>query len=326
MPYGSVLIVDDVETNIFVAKGLMVPYELRIDSTDSGYGAIERIKNGSEYDIIFMDHMMPKLDGVETTKILRGMGYKKPVVALTANAVAGQVEIFLKNGFDDFISKPIDVRQLNAVLNKLIRDKQPPEILEAAAIRRGQDQASAPAALDPQFIEIILRDVDRSIAVFDAFIEKHRDNNSYNYSEDEIRMYVIHAHGMKSALANAEKMDLSAVAMKLEQLGRDKNIGAIIAETPAFIDSLRNFANEIRPQTPEQKNETEEDKIYLTEKLLEIKASCEEYDQDTGEKILKELRKKAWTKQTGELLEKIAGQLLHSDFDEISDAIDGWVK
>jgi CheY-like chemotaxis protein len=129
MPYGNVLIVDDVDTNIYVAKGLMAPYDLVIDSADSGFAAIEKIKNGNKYDIIFMDHMMPKMDGIEAAKHIRDLGYTEPIVALTANAVTGQVEIFLENGFDEFISKPIDIRQMNTVLNKFIRDKQPPEMI-----------------------------------------------------------------------------------------------------------------------------------------------------------------------------------------------------
>ncbi|MCL2844514.1 MAG: ATP-binding protein [Chitinivibrionia bacterium] len=124
MPYGNVLIVDDVESNLLVAEGLMVPYGLTIDTVMSGEGAISKIKAGKEYDIIFMDHMMPDMDGIETVKIIREFGYKKPIVALTANALIGQAEEFLANGFDDFISKPIDTRQLNSVLNKYVRDKR----------------------------------------------------------------------------------------------------------------------------------------------------------------------------------------------------------
>jgi CheY-like chemotaxis protein len=132
MPYGKILIVDDVETNLYVAKGLMAPYGLSIDTAESGYETIDKIKAGKVYDIIFMDHMMPRMDGIEATKELRKIGYTPPIIALTANAMAGQAEMFLLNGFDDFISKPIDIRQLNMALNKHIRDKQPPEVLEAA--------------------------------------------------------------------------------------------------------------------------------------------------------------------------------------------------
>ena len=123
MPYGRVLIVDDMVSNLDVAKLLMKPYQLQIETAGSGFEAFEIIKNGKEYDIVFMDHMMPEMDGLETTKRIRELGYRHPIIALTANAVVGQQEIFLTNGFDAFISKPIDMRQLNDSLNKFIRDK-----------------------------------------------------------------------------------------------------------------------------------------------------------------------------------------------------------
>ena len=128
MPYGRVLVVDDVKINLYVAAGLLKFYQLRIDTVMSGREAIDKIKNGEVYDIIFMDHMMPEMDGIETTQYLRDLGYVNPIIALTANAVMGQSEMFLQNGFDDFISKPIDVHRLNDVLNKYVRDKQPPEV------------------------------------------------------------------------------------------------------------------------------------------------------------------------------------------------------
>jgi signal transduction histidine kinase/ActR/RegA family two-component response regulator len=123
MPYGRVLIVDDMKSNLDVAVLLLSPYQLQIDIVESGAEAIALIKHGKEYDIIFMDHMMPDMDGIETTQQIRALGYKQPIFALTANAVVGQQDKFLKNGFDGYISKPIDVRQLNDSLNKFIRDK-----------------------------------------------------------------------------------------------------------------------------------------------------------------------------------------------------------
>ncbi|MCL1820880.1 MAG: transporter substrate-binding domain-containing protein [Oscillospiraceae bacterium] len=132
MPYGKVLIVDDVKSNLFVAKGLMKPYGLNIDTVESGLEAIEKIESGIIYDIIFMDHMMPKMNGIDATKILRDRGYTHPIVALTANAIVGQAEMFLENGFNGFISKPIDVRELDYFLKDLIRDKKSAETVEAA--------------------------------------------------------------------------------------------------------------------------------------------------------------------------------------------------
>ena len=144
MPYGSVLVVDDVKSNLYVAKGLLSAYGLCIDTAADGYTAIDKIKRGVEYDIIFMDHMMPRMDGIEATRKLREMGYTRPVVALTANALVGHAEMFLENGFDAYIPKPIDTRELNTILNDLIRDKKPPEAVEAAR-REKQEQGSGVA-------------------------------------------------------------------------------------------------------------------------------------------------------------------------------------
>ena len=331
MPYGSVLIVDDVETNIYVAKGLLAPYGLKIDSTESGYGAIEKIKSGKTYDTVFMDHMMPKMDGIEATKIIREMGYTRPIVALTANAVAGQADIFLGNGFDDYISKPIDVRQLNIVLNKLIRDKQTPETLEAARkIINGGQQPPGEAAggatpqISAKFAEIFARDAAKSLAALNEISDK----NDYA-EENNMRNYIINVHGMKSALANIGKMDLSAAALKLEVAAREGKLDIVAAETPYFLKALQKFTEEIAPK-PEPagdveaaaKSDTDEDRKYLSERLAALKAACEEYDKNTVNAELAAVNQKTWSQPVKELLENIAKHLLHSDFEEIADAVD----
>ena len=121
MPYGKVLIVDDVDINLLVAEGMMAPYEMKIDFATSGFEAIAKVEAGEAYDIIFMDHLMPKMDGIESTQKIRALGYSGAIVALTANALVGNAEMFKLSGFDDFISKPIDARHLNMVLNRYVR-------------------------------------------------------------------------------------------------------------------------------------------------------------------------------------------------------------
>jgi len=302
----------------------LMPYGLQIDSASSGFFAIEKIKNGNVYDIVFMDHMMPKMDGMEATKIIRDMGYERPIVALTANAVAGQADIFLGSGFDDFISKPIDVRQLNAVLNRLIRDKQPPEVIEEARKQVGTKSfdIERKSNIDPRFAEIFVRDALKALSILKSIAEK----NDYG-NDDNMRAYIINVHGMKSALANIGKMDLSAVALKLEAAGRGGNLETITSETPAFLNSLRAFIEEMTPQKQAASDDMiEEDKPYLFEKLLVVKAACEEYDKNAVHEILTELRKMAWSQQTEELLGTISEQLLHSDFDEMVDKINEFIE
>ncbi|MCL2456105.1 MAG: response regulator, partial [Defluviitaleaceae bacterium] len=109
MPYGKVLVVDDVDTNLYVALQLLKPYGISAQTASSGADALQKIKNGAFFDIIFMDHMMPELDGIQTAKAIRRTGCDFPIVALTANVILGQADLFEKNGFAGFISKPIDV-------------------------------------------------------------------------------------------------------------------------------------------------------------------------------------------------------------------------
>jgi signal transduction histidine kinase/CheY-like chemotaxis protein len=118
-PEARILVVDDNMMNLKVAMGLMKPYQLQIRTTDSGMEAI-RILKKQHFDLIFMDHMMPEMDGVETVQRIRAMEpeyYQNvPIIALTANAVSGAREMFLNEGFQDFLAKPIDIAMLERIL------------------------------------------------------------------------------------------------------------------------------------------------------------------------------------------------------------------
>jgi CheY-like chemotaxis protein/two-component sensor histidine kinase/HPt (histidine-containing phosphotransfer) domain-containing protein len=327
MPYGSVLIVDDVETNIYVARGLLTPYGLKIDSVNSGFEAIEKIESGNMYDIVFMDHMMPKMDGIEATKIMRGMGYDNPIVALTANAVAGQADIFLSNGFDGFIAKPIDIRQLNAVLRKFIRDKQSPEVIEAALQEVSQKNETfsvkklgLPAST--RITEAFVRDAVKTIGVLDVLNEKQGP-----YNEEDKLSYDTNIHGMKSALAHIGKTELSAIAFNLEMSIRDMDDETIRYETSVFADSLRTVVEELAQKNESKINETvDEHQSYLHEKLLVIQAACFEYNEKVIDDAVTQLRKMSWTQSTHKLLETIGKHLLHSDFGEIIIAVNKYLE
>ena len=329
MPYGSILIVDDVESNLFVAKGFMEPYKLKIDTSTNGYDVIEKVKKGSVYDIIFMDHMMPNMDGIEATKIVRGLGYTQPIVALTANAVVGQADMFLSNGFDAFVSKPIDIRELNTMLKRFIRDKQKPEVIEAAHKQSAPTDSTEPGgndavkpSINPELAEIFIRETTATIAKLEDIYEK-RDA----CTDKDIQLYIVAVHGLKSSLANVGEPELSAIAAKLEQAGRDKNTVIMAAETPEFLDKLIAL---VRKLTPLKKDKTDkvidEDLPYLREKLLALQKACSNYDIRTADEAISEIKKKAWSSRLEESLAAISGFLLHSDFDEAVNAIDEVIK
>ena len=306
MPYGKVLIVDDVDTNLYVAQGLMSPYELKIDTAISGFKAIEQLEN-NEYDIVFMDHMMPLMDGVETTKRLRSSGYEGTIIALTANAIVGSADMFRQNGFDDFISKPIDIRQLNSILNKWVRDKYP----EQAAQYTGKmaNQASpadvARVGFDAKLHEIFHKD---AIKAYDTISE--------TLENDDTSLFITTIHAMKAALANIGELSLSEVAANLEENGRSGDMDYVRANTPSFLVSLLSLIEKYAPGSKADDSEIVEDIAYLNEQLGLIKAACLDYDEQKALSLINLLKEKPWRNDTLNSIEEIRDSIyFESDFE-----------
>ena len=122
----KVLIVDDNKLNLKVASRLLEDYKFNIEMVESGKECIYKVKEGNKYDMIFMDHMMPEMDGIETLHVIRKLkDYSiPPVVALTANAITGMKEMYLKEGFDEYLSKPINISELNKLILKYFNKKK----------------------------------------------------------------------------------------------------------------------------------------------------------------------------------------------------------
>jgi signal transduction histidine kinase/CheY-like chemotaxis protein len=336
MPYGHVLVVDDVASNLYVAKGLLMSYGLQIETVTSGTEAVEKIKAGHIYDIVFMDHMMPVMDGMEAVKIIRGMGYTHPIVALTANAVVGQADIFLENGFDGFIPKPIDSRELDTVLKNFIRDKQPREVIEAARKEQqkveteksamagtamaGTANASPQTNDASEIYKFFVLDGENAIKVMEEAYAKLPDDKAFS-------SYTIAVHGMKNVLANIGEVELSGFARRLEQAGNEKNTGVITEETSAFTDALRLLIDKYKPANNEETAEISgEDTVYLRDKLLEIKTACQEFNVTAAKDALDNLRKKTWPRYVNETLDEISVHLLHSAFKKAEAAAENMEK
>jgi len=238
MPYGKILVVDDVESNLYVVKGFLMPYRLVVDTVDSGFAAINRINEGRVYDIIFMDHMMPGMDGIETTRLIREGGYTAPIIALTANATSGIATMFLENGFDAYISKPIDPGILDTILMRYVRDVQDPEIIQNAHMMHPHSFDAAQDRLPDKLIASFLRDAQKALDLLMPMMDKELNYADFN-------MFTIQTHALKSALANIGYNDLSKEAYDLEMASQKSDNDFINARTGGFIDSLRGIVNEL---------------------------------------------------------------------------------
>jgi CheY-like chemotaxis protein/HPt (histidine-containing phosphotransfer) domain-containing protein len=311
MPYGKILIVDDVETNLFTAVELMKHYKLRVETAMSGSEALGMISGGKEYDVIFMDHMMPEMDGIETTRRLRASGYTNPIVALTADDAAGQADMFIENGFDEFISKPIDICRLNSVLNKLMRGKQPLDVTASACTQKNESDTGSDAngeeGKNAQILmrESFIRDARKTAAVLD----KMGGRNDYG-SEDGFRKFIITVHGVKSALRSIGEIGLSELAYTLELAGRNKNIEEVTGAAPGFLNELYELIDKY-----EEKHSDEHDDIEsLRGMLRSLKTLCADYDRKGALDLLAETTR--CSRETRAVLNRIKEHVLHSDFEE----------
>jgi len=308
MPYGRILVVDDVESNLFVARGLLQPYNINVEVTGSGSDAVNKIKTGNKYDIIFMDHMMPGMDGIEATKHIREFGYNEAIIALTANVLDKESGSFEKYGFSGYIAKPVDITQLHECLMEYVYDEE----REKEFIETGKSdllvktEISPGGEIDIKLIEAALRDIDKTL--------KMLDNDLPN--KDDLKQFIIQIHGVKSALLHINENALSAIAGILEQAGKDENYETIKLMTSRFAEGLRKVTETLL--VPENEYADNDDIKALTDYLNAVSEACESYDVVVARNIIKTLKQKKWTKPTYDMIDEISVLLSRSYFEEIT--------
>jgi len=314
MPYGKVLVVDDVESNIYVAKEFLKQYKIDAETAESGTQAVDKIKDGNVYDIIFMDHMMPEMDGVEATAIIRSMGYKNPIVALSANARIDSVQFFMDNGFSGFLAKPIDLVRLNSYLMRFIRDKQPQNITETA-----KTSAQAPvyspvpssSELPKRLVDSFLRDAVKSSDVLESLFTEQ------SFDEAALKSFTIRVHAMKSALLNIGMAELSKAAEALETASRSADTGLILEKTPEFLDSLRDVIKNLGGSHEDKLHDKDDgDADFLRKQLLIIERALNSYDINTADTAIEALRNKKYSIETMKFIDEITDYLLCSEFEK----------
>ncbi len=242
LSYAHVLIVDDLGINHEMMKGILRRYELGVDCAFSGQQAVAMIRAGSpRYSAVFMDHMMPGMDGVETLRIIReeiGTEYARnlPVIALTANALVGNEEIFLSRGFQAFLSKPIDWVKLDAVLRRWVRDTSLEQALPA--IETSLPGGVAVDGLDmPQVLRSVGGDRAALVNVLRAYAADIRsllrDMKEY-LAAGKLAEYAIAAHGVKGASNIVCAPEPGRLAEGLEQAAQSGDVEAVTDGHPPF--------------------------------------------------------------------------------------------
>jgi CheY-like chemotaxis protein len=337
-PHARVLVVDDINTNLKVAEGLMLPYQMQIDLCLNGPEAIEAIKE-NQYDLVFMDHMMPGMDGIEVTKQVRELENQKyrglPIVALTANAVAGTKEMFLSNGFNDFLTKPIDTIKLNVILEHWL-PKQKQKRLKGAEIVEIKDESQSAD------LKINGIDVRKGIAMAGGMLKRYMQTLSIFHNDciqkiEEIKksfetknyaLYTIHVHALKSAAANIGATDLSERAKALEKAGKDGNFSFVKAHTSKFLNNLETLLSDIDKALSEnnRSQKGEVDFELLRSELSRLKEALSVLDSIAIDKATSALQEFNNGDETSKKIESILQNILVGEYDEAEAMIDALMK
>ena len=308
---ANVLVVDDNEFNLRVADGLLSLSQIKAVLAFSGREAIDLVKE-NDYDIIFMDHMMPEMDGVEATAEIRALGGKYeqiPIIALTANAIQGAREMFLENGFNDFVSKPIYVQDLNDSLIKwLPKDKVVFGTQQSDAEPDEHESEAAASADDERDFWDMLGEIDEinikiglnrvsgmesmyrdSLELLSKALKGECDSMSASLESGNMNSFSISVHAMKSMLSTVGAMELSEIALKLEMSSKSGDIHYCTEHYPPFQVQLLTLNDQLATIFDTGESLSEKDKgseEFLRDSLQRALEAANEYDSDLGVEIM----------------------------------------
>ena len=358
LSYARILLVDDVTINLDVAKGMMKLYDMQIDCVTSGQAAIDAIRAEEvKYDAIFMDHMMPAMDGIEAVKIIRneiGSEYAKtvPIIALTANAIIGNEEMFLRNGFQAFLSKPIDIARLDSILREWVRDKEFEQNSGFQQItddmetlhdshngqeqrsyfdrRSGQDRripADGIAGLDMEKgLERFNEDVESYMQVLRSYATNARPllKSMVGVNESNLSDYAITVHGIKGASWGICAKALGDKAEALEKAAKAGDIGFIQNSNAAFIEAVEKLAAAIEDMLNKAPEGTKPKKDRPDrETLSKLLAACEAYDMDGVDAAMAEIESCEY-ESGDELVVWLRKKIEEMDFEQIKKRLDNF--
>lgn len=319
-PEAHILLVDDNELNLVVAKELLKPLRMQIDTAENGQQAVKMVR-GSQYDLVLMDHMMPVMDGIEAAKAIRALPEDKyqnlPIIALTANAMVDARKEFLNAGMNGFVAKPIDFtricNQLKLWLPKdLVRDV-PKE--EAKKLLTDDLSDSEIQPEDPQIGFSFEEGVNhcgskaalmKTIRIFYRTIDSKANKIEQCLKEGLISDYVIEVHALKSSALLIGAVPLSEAAKELESYGKQGKTEVLEEKTPDVLAMYRDFKNILKPYADKEEAAKQEasDGEWI-QALQQIHQCIEQFDLDGVDRIMEKLEEY----QTPECLRESMDQL-----------------
>ncbi|MBR4514555.1 MAG: response regulator [Lachnospiraceae bacterium] len=345
-PDARILIVDDNAINVTIAEGLLKPIKAECVGALSGKEAIDRLRK-EDFDLVLMDHMMPDMDGIETTKAIRAeveRAKDTPIIALTANVLEGVKDMFLKEGMNDFVAKPVDVKDIiTKVKMWLPEDKiriKTEEELDAEAV----DEAAMEAMAEEEHVKKTawFDGLDNEAAIkglgtpelFAKIVEEYyrsgrakHDSIKEAYDTEDWTNYTIRVHALKSSSRQIGAAELGEMAAELEKAGNAQDIDYIRANNAAALDAFDDLLLRLSGYFPdEQSNEDAAEKPEITVEEFEaleteLSEACDSLDMDGMEAVKDKLKGFAVPEAAKEALGKLYDAIDDIDTDACMELI-----
>ncbi len=302
-PQAEILVVDDTQMNLTVIKSLLKQTKIQITTAESGKETLG-IVSKKHFDVIFLDHRMPEMDGIETFEAMKVMpdnlNKDVPVIALTANAISGAREEYIKHGFSDYISKPVNGLQLE----KMLLHYLPAEKILSVSIINGEDDYKSDFSMavpeDSRLNNLKEVDVQAGInncgdietyeqVVTDFYnsIDRNADAIERYLNEKDVRNYTVLVHALKSSARLIGALELPEMAAHLEDMGNIGNCAEISKLTPTLLERYRSYKENLSDIVVEEDtNLPEIPEEQLESAFKDMKELIEAYDFDTADSIM----------------------------------------
>lgn len=331
-PDVHVLVTDDIEMNRRVFRGLLKQTEIRVAEAASGQESLTKARE-EKYDLIFMDNMMPDMDGIETMQRLkadvRGKNTKTPIIMLTANAIAGAKEEYERAGFDGYLSKPIDPKKLEAMICRFLSEDRILGFGEDEAVKAEPTGRLLPelngirweyARLyipDDEMLWELLKGFRQTLA--ERIQEWNRDisegtNAVYDVGTDmDLATIRIEAHALKSLAASVGAMTIFGLARVTELAARENDVGKVKQVLPLLIEEMKQMETELAAQFPEEERLLCEDREQLLLLVRLLVDAMRSLDFDEADRLEERLGSYRYPEQIQEPVNRIQKAVRHLD-------------
>ena len=332
-PSARILVVDDTETNLLVIKSLLKATGVQVDTVSSGHEALIAL-DYAQYDIIFVDHMMPEMDGIETLEEMKKRDdYDRSThIALTANAISGSRERYLSYGFDDYLSKPVDGTLLEKTMMRYIDPSKLASEEEALASQEAVSSDDQADVIPDWLWEIDGVDVSEGIKncgdaeglmdiarSFHDTAQKKKQDIVDAYREERWKDYTIFVHAMKSSARLIGAMELSEMSRKLEDAGNAQDIDYIKSHSDEMISLLEQIDEGMTGFDEAQENLNPISESQLKEAYQVIYDFSQKYDHKMIEALLDSIKEYSLEKEDEEVFAKLKDMLMVLDWDGMAE-------